>query len=123
MASIRMDKQIFPFFDSVKTPITAAGISDSFHNAGFSIITIEVVGEVAGTVEGCINIVNPDGTTKPDEECDWMSLALIDLKDYSVYESIPGEGHYCIGINGMARVRVNLTSVSGESVIVGVAEA
>lgn len=124
MASIRMDKQIFPFFDSVKTPITVAGISDSFHNAGFSIITIEVTGdEVEGVVEGCINIVKPDGTTKTDDECEWMSLALIDLKDYSVYTKIPGEGHYCIGINGMARVRVNLTSISGESTIVGVAEA
>ena len=123
MASIRVDKQIFPFFDSVKTPITTPGISQSFFNAGFSVLTIEVVGEVDGTVEGCINIVRPDGTTRPDDECDWMSLALIDLKDYSVYETIPGEGHYCIGINGMARIRINLTSVSGESTIVGVAEA
>lgn len=124
MASIRVDKQIFPFFDSVKTPITAAGTSESFFNSGFSVINIEVAtgGSASLTVEGCINILKPDGTAKTDAECDWTQLAVINLSDYSVSDTITAAGIYAVGINGTARVRVVAGSVSGETTIVGVAE-
>lgn len=123
MASIRMDKQIFPFFDSVKTPITEAGTSESFHNNGFSLLTLEVSGDSVGYVEGCINIIKPNGIAKTDEECEWEKLALINLKNFDVTEKFEEKGHYSIAINGMARVRVVLESVNADSVIVGVAEA
>ena len=123
MPSIRMDKQIFPFFDSVKNPVSAAGTSDSFHNNGFGLITIEVTGTASGRVEGCINIINPDGTTKDDADCVWSTLGLINVENFSAVSSFTGTGHYAVGINGMARVRVVLTSVSGTATIVGVAEA
>ena len=122
MPSIRVDKAIFPFFDSVRTPVTAAGTSDAFHNAGYSTMILEVSDGVEGSVEGCINIVNPDGSTKTDNECDWSSLALINMADYAVGDTFTEAGHYAVGINGMSRVRIVLTSVSGEATILGVAE-
>ena len=124
MPSIRTDKQIFPFFDSVKTPISAAGTSEPFYNNGPSVLNLEVStsGSVSLTVEGCINILNTDGTTKTDAQCEWTELAIISLSDYSVSSSITAPGIYAIGINGTARVRVVVASASGETTIVGVAE-
>ena len=122
MPSIRVDKHYFPFFDSVKVPVTAPGTSDSFLNAGYDTMILEVAGTAGGYVEGCINIMQPDGTTKPDAQCAWNKLALINLKDYDVTESFSAAGQYAIGINGMSRVRVVLTSVSGEATVLGVAE-
>ena len=124
MPSIRADKQIFPFFDSVKTPVTAAGTSESFHNNGFSTLNLEVStsGSVSLYVEGCINILNADGTTKTDAQCEWTKLAIISLADYSVADTISAAGIYAVGINGTARVRAVVTSASGNTTIVGVAE-
>ena len=122
MPSVRVDKQYFPFFDSVKVPVTAAGTSDSFYNVGYDTMILEVTGTAAGYVEGCVNIVQPDGTTKTDAQCAWSKLALINFKNYDVTENFSGAGQYAIGINGMSRVRVGLTSVSGEATILGVAE-
>lgn len=123
MPSIRTDKQIFPFFDSVKTPVTEAGTSDAFHNNGFGTMTIEVAGTAGGYVEGCMNIVNSDGTTKTDSECSWTKLGLINMENFSVSSTFSAEGKYCVGINGMARVRVVLSSVTDSVTIVGTAEA
>lgn len=122
MPSIRVDKQIFPFFDSVKTPITAVGTSDSFHNSGFGLLSLEIAGDAAGYVEGCINIVNADGSIKDDASCSWGKLAIINSQTLECGESFDDEGHYCIGINGMSRVRIVLTSVTGSVTIVGIAE-
>lgn len=124
MPSVRTDKQIFPFFDSVKTPVTAAGTSESFYNNGFSTLNLEVAtsGSIALYVEGCINILNTDGTAKTDAQCEWTQLAIISLSDYSVSDTITEAGIYAIGINGTARVRVVVTSASGNATIVGVAE-
>ena len=124
MPSIRIDKQIFPFFDSVKNPISAAGTSESFHNNGFSTMIIEVdaSGSASMTVEGCINIIESDGETKEDSDCTWTELAIINLSDYSVLSSITASGIYAVGINGTARVRIVCSSISGTATIVGVAE-
>ncbi len=124
MPSIRTDKQIFPFFDSVKTPVTEAGTSESFHNNGFATLILEVsdATSIKLTVEGCINILNTNGTTKTDEECAWTTLAAIDLSAYSVLDEISSNGIYAIGINGSARVRVVVSEISGSATITGVAE-
>lgn len=124
MPSLRADKQIFPFFDSVKTPVTAAGTSESFHNSGFSTLDLEVStsGSVSLYVEGCVNILNTDGTAKTDAQCEWTKLAAISLSDYSVSDTITAAGIYAVGINGTARVRVVVTAASGNTTIVGVAE-
>ena len=124
MPSIRADKQIFPFFDSVKTPVAAAGTSESFHNNGFSTLILEVSGAegIKLTVEGCINILNTDGTTKTDAECTWTQLAVIDMSAYNVLEEVEGNGIFAIGINGNARVRVVISEISGSATITGVAE-
>lgn len=125
MPSIRTDKQIFPFFDSVKTPVSAAGTSEPFRNNGFSTLTLEVSGatSIALSVEGCVNIIKPNGETMTDEECSWTPLAIINMSDFSVLSEIADNGIYAIGINGNARVRVVVSSIEGEAIITGVAEA
>lgn len=122
MPSIRVDKQIFPFFDSVKTPITSSGTSESFHNNGFASMMLEVTGEATGVVQGCVNIVNPDGSTKTDEECSWQILGLINVKNFDLTEGFSAAGQYSFTISGMARVRIVLSSVSAGATLVGVAE-
>ena len=125
MPSIRTDKQIFPFFDSVKSPLTAAGTSESFHNSGFSTMILEIANATAisAKVEACVNILKPNGEAMTDNECEWTQLAVIGMSDYAVSDSISDNGIYAIGINGTARVRVVVESVSGSAVITGVAEA
>ena len=57
MANVRVDYQIFPFADSVKTPITESGATKSFHNHGYRSLTLEISGDVTSInlkVEGCL---------------------------------------------------------------------
>ena len=121
MPSIRADKQIFPFFDSVKTPISAAGTSESFHNNGFSTLMIEVSGasSIDMEIEGCINILDANGEPKEDANCVWTKLGLYNLNDFSFAKKITGNGIYAISIDGTARVRVVVNSVSGNTTILG----
>ena len=125
MPSIRTDKQIFPFFDSVRTPVSAAGTSEPFRNNGFASLTLEVSGasSIALTVEGCVNIIKPNGEAMSDVECSWTPLAIINMSDFSVLSEIANNGIYAIGISGSARVRVVISSIEGEAIITGVAEA
>ena len=125
MPSIRTDKQIFPFFDSVKTPVSTAGTSEAFRNNGFETLILEVSGatSISLTVEGCINIIKPNGETMTDEECSWTPLAIINMTGFEVLSEITSNGIYAIGINGNARVRTVIDSIEGEAVITGVAEA
>ena len=78
---------------------------------------------IALTVEGCVNIIKPNGDTMTDAECSWTPLAIISMSDFSVLSEIADNGIYAIGINGSARVRVVISSIEGEAVITGVAEA
>lgn len=126
MPSARLDKQNFPFFDSVKNPVTAVGISDSYHNVGFDTLILEVAGseDIELKVQGCSNILKEDGmTSKSDDECEWSDLAVINAKNFDVSESISSNGIYYIGINGLMRVRVSVTSITGSATILGTMEA
>lgn len=122
MANIRADKEIHVFFDSVNTPLSAAAVSPSIGTNGFQVLTLEVTGADASlTVQGCLNVIGRDGLLKPDAECEWTNLAIINLSDYSVIEEITEKGVYAIGIGDTARYRVNVTSVSGSATIIGFA--
>ena len=124
MTGGRVDKQIFQFFDSVKSPVTSAGTSDSFFNIGYSSMTLEVsgTGSIAGRVEACMNILNSDGTAKTDAQCTWTTLGILNLTSFAMGTSFSANGVYAFAIDGLARVRVVLTSVSGSATVVGTAE-
>ena len=122
MANIRTDKEIHVFFDSVKTPVSAAAVSPSIGTNGFQVLTLEVSeADASLTVQGCLNVIGADGLLKADANCEWTDLAIIDLSDYSVIDKITKKGIYCIGIGDTARYRVNLESVDGSATIIGYA--
>ncbi len=124
MAGSNLNKKVFPFFNSVKNPVGKAGTSDALILSYlYSSMNIEVSGVTSGdiSVEGCINTLNPDGSVKTDEECSWSKLSLIDLNGMKTIDSIPGDGIYALGVDGMSRVRVVINSISGSATIVGVA--
>jgi hypothetical protein len=125
MPSIRMDKTIFPFFKKKDNQgPTYAEVGESvFGNAGYSNMSLEISGDAVGYVEGCINLQNPDGSSKKDEELSWGRLALIDKADYNVLDGFSAKGHYDVAINGMQKVRVVVTSVGSEVTILGMMEA
>ena len=115
--------KMFPFFDSVKNPAIPTGTSDSFKNNGYENLTIEVSGEgsAAFSVEGCMNIQKPDGSAMEDEECSWTSLAIFNGTDLSQLSEISEKGIYYVSIAGLSRVRVNVSSASGNVTILGLA--
>ncbi len=119
-----LQKQIFPFFNSVKKPVTETGTSDSFcANYLYSTMNIEVSGVTSGDIiiEGCINILNKDGSNKKEDECVWTKLSFVDLSTMTLGSSIVSDGIYSVGIDGMSRVRIVINSISGSATIVGVA--
>jgi len=122
MANTNLNYKIVPLFNSNKTPVTVAGTSESVYNTGYSTFTLEVAGTAVGRVEGCINIANADGSPKADNECSWTTLGIINMQSYAFSQGFTQGGKYAIGINGMARIRVVLTSVTGSVTLVGVME-
>lgn len=124
MPNIRVDRQVFPFFNSVKEPVAKNGISESFKNNGFSNLTLEVSGatNINLTIEGCVNILNAKDTALQDSECQWTPLVALDNKNFAICENIESNGIYSISIGGVSRVRIKITSISGAATIVGVAE-
>lgn len=121
MPNLNLNVKIFPFFDSVKTPLTSDGTSDSFGNNGYDNLTLEVSGAGSGVfaVQGCVNTLNADGNPLDDEDCAWTTLAVINANSYSKATSIGANGIYYVGVHGVSRVRVAATSVSGPKTIVG----
>ncbi len=115
MANSNLNVQIFPFFDSVKNPITADAVSKSFHNNGYDRLTLEVSGSGSGTltIEGCINTQNADGAPLDDSDCSWTSTKALDINDYEMKDTITSTGVYQIVITGLSRVRIKAESVSG----------
>lgn len=124
MPSIRLDKQIFPFFNSVKTGEVKAGESSTFNNNGFNIMKLEI-----GTssnfptigVFGCVNILNEDGTEKTDDECSWFALSGID-RNFNIVSLINTNGLFSFSIDGLARVKITNIGSDLDGTIVGVAE-
>lgn len=112
--------KIFPFFNSVKEKVSKIGVSDSVYNGGYSVMTLEVVGD--GTLkciaEGAVNMVDSNNVTLKDESLEWNNVLMFDSA-FSKIESITTKGIYYVVIKGMTRVRLNISAISGEFQIVG----
>ena len=120
MVNSNLNVQIFPFFDSVKNPITTDQTSDSFHNNGYDRLTIEVSGSGSGKfeIQGCVNTQGADGQPLDDANCSWTSTKVLDITDYEMKDKIEATGIFQIVITGMSRVRVKATDVSGTGLTV-----
>ena len=105
MVNSNLNVQIFPFFDSVKNPITTDQTSGSFNNNGYNHLTLEVsgTGSASITVEGCINILNADGSVKKDADCSWTVIN----------DEVSAVGIYQIDITGLSRVHLKAENVTG----------
>lgn len=124
MVGNNLNKIIFPFFNSVKVPISAGGSSDSLRlNCLYDSVTLEISGGGTGMiyVEGCINILNADGSTKTDAQCSWTKMSMMDMKTMSIVDVIKGDGIYSITTSGLNRIRVTIESISSPITVVGVA--
>lgn len=121
MANSNLNTKIIPFFDSVKNPLTEAAVSKSFFNLGFDNFALEISGSGTATltIEGCINTVNAQGEQMDDDDCTWTPLSTLSAKDYAKSSAISNKGIYYVGISGLSRIRVNVTSVTGSVIIVG----
>lgn len=121
MTKSNLNVYTFPFFNSVKQPLTAPRISNSYWNNGFDTLSVEITGtkDITLTVQGCINTLDEDVRPKKDTECEWTDLAVISAADYSMTTEISGKGIYFVGITGCSRIRLNVTSVSGKATILG----
>ena len=125
MPSIRLDKQIFPFFNSVKKGEIESAESSVFNNNGFNIMKLEVNTKSNGSIMigvlGCVNILNEDGTEKTDDECSWVPLSGID-NNFNIVSLIGRNGLFSFSIDGLARVKITNLGSSLSGTIVGVAE-
>lgn len=121
MANSNLNVRIFPFFDSVRTPLEADATSDGCRNSGYDNLTLEIGGEGTAnvTVEGCVNTQNAKNIDLEDSECNWYPLAALSAQDYSKSSAISAKGIYFVGVSGVSRIRVKATSVSGKVQIVG----
>ena len=124
MATSRVDYQIFPFADSVKTPIEESGATKSFHNHGYRSLTLEISGDVSSInlkVEGCINIIDAAGNNLDDDQVYWIGIPLVDATTGGVVNTAEKKGIFRVDITGLLRVRVSVESISGAATVVGVA--
>lgn len=123
MFNQRVDFQIFPFFDSVNHPVSEAGQSESFKNNGYGSMRFEIAGDVSGVslqMEGCVNILSEDGQVLPDSDVLWTPLILTNTATGATESSASAKGSYKCDVSGLARVRCNIASISGEATIVGI---
>lgn len=117
------DVKYFPFYDSVKNPITQSGISSPCYNAGYDTLILEISGadSISATVEGCVNSIDSNSNSLEESDCPYTSLSIMD-KEYNFIDSITSDGIYYIAINGCSRVRINTASITGSARIVGALE-
>ena len=117
----KLDVKYFPFFDSVKHPVSEAGESDAFNNNGFSLMTLEISGASAinAKVQGCVNVLNENGDMMEAEDLVWVDLGMFNVQDFKLIKNVEDNGSWFVGIAGFSKIRVNIDSVSGEATVVG----
>ena len=90
---------------------TGATVSPEFINNQCDILSLQVSGTfsaVSLTVQG---VTSTSGS-------EWTNIAAVDLSNFDIKNPITAEGIYETGIEGISKVRVNVTSVTGGSVSV-----
>ena len=115
MPNSNLNVKFFPFFDSVKNPITTDGTSESCNNNGYDRLTLEVTGTGTGTisVEGCVNFLDAAGNEKQDSDCTFTAIQVLDLSDYEMKSSIASVGIYQVDIAGLSKIHIKAENVTG----------
>lgn len=120
-----LNVKYFPFFGSMKTPVTAAGTSDPLYNSGYDIMILEVSGDCSAidlVIEGCVNQLNDKELPLPEADCEYSNLTILKSDDFSIIDKIEEKGVYYVPVLGRSRVRAKINSISGSAIILGALE-
>ena len=91
---------------------SAAVVSPEFVNNMCDVCSIQVTGTFTSATLHVQGIINSDSA-------EWVNLAVLSLSDYTLATSgISDEGIYECGVEGVSRVRFNLSAVSGGDITV-----
>ncbi len=91
---------------------TAATVSPEFANNSCDICSVQVTGTFTSATLHIQGLVNTDAAT-------WVNLAVLSLSDLTLNTSgISAKGVFECGIEGVNRVRFNLSAVSGGNLTV-----
>lgn len=115
------------FYNSRHKPITSlADLNsrpyDSWINCNnYSSFTIEVSGatSIDATVQGCVNMTDVDGNRLKPEDRKYSALKIINLTTFDIEEKITKDGLYQIASSGIPEVKLNVTAIEGNVIIVG----
>lgn len=120
MANSFLNLRTFPFFDSVKNPVKESKTSDSFYNAGYQLMTLEVSGTGTGTlkVQGCVNTMSPNGEQLDDDDCSWTDIKVSEYSSDEKAATISATGIYKVYVAGLSRIRIKAETVSGDGLTI-----
>ena len=90
---------------------TTPTISDEYINNSCDIVSLEVKGTFTSATVKLQGMIDPNST-------EWVDLAMINMTDYSTFSAVENKGIFEGGIEGVLKVRVNVTAVSGGNVSV-----
>lgn len=91
---------------------TSATVSSYVANNNCDVLGIQVTGTFTSATVFVQGMVNIDANT-------WVNLAALDLTEFDMENAgITAAGLYEVGIEGVLRVRINVTAVSGGNISV-----
>lgn len=90
---------------------TSAINSDEYINNSCDIVSLEVKGTFSSATVKLQGVIDPDSTT-------WVDIGVINMTSYKTLEAISAKGIFEGGIEGVLKVRVAVTAVSGGDISV-----
>ena len=91
---------------------TAATVSPEFANNSCDVCSVQVTGTFTSATLHVQGIVNAESAV-------WVNLAVLSLTDYTLSTTgIGAAGIFECGVEGISRVRFNLSAVSGGNITV-----
>ena len=96
------------------TPSKALNCNGAINEA---LLSVEGATTVDMTVEACVNNKDLNGNLLDDDECTWVTVALINASTFEVVEKVEDNGAYHLSLGGFSKVRVNPTTLTGDSIV------
>lgn len=100
------------FFENQST----TGVSNSLYNVNDGTLILQVDGEASKlelSVLGTTTLTNDD----------FVNLKVSDVSDYSTVDTITSNGIYWIDINGIRKIKLNLTDITGTINVKGITKS
>lgn len=97
-----------------RTPSKVLNCNGTINEA---LLSVEGATTVDMTVEACVNDKDLDGKPLDDDECTWVTIALINASTFEVVEKVEDTGAYHLSLGGFSKVRVNPTTLTGDFIV------